>query len=427
MKRFKLQLYLLIFFTAVNCYIYLNRNDYVFEKQSSYLDLYAKKMQPSVNRLEKVNDSTLLIKLNCPPRGPLNWFVKTGGAEANKLFQAEPTVKLKQGVYTYTIFSDSLPDTLSIKAEYFPNDYFNKAGNKQQGGIIIYNSTPLYPDCIDNDEKWSKNKVVISREDEAILQIILEDSIKIKQGDNTIEKIKKIGKYLCNKIGRSRGLPNDSVIALPVFQQYKVALAGGHIWCGIYAQIFDLFAGAAQIKSRYIEIRRSYGSVSSGIHVFNEYFIPEQKTWAAIDIMFNNLAYTDGAGRYLNGVEVKNTDPANASVSVLQGSVTDTLVALPFNRLEPAFFDFYAHDKNLYFYYVSDSSQVYSFKGKLKRYFNEESWYEIYSDNNIINNRPFYIKQLFIFIEILLLLILFLSIVVELIYRKITPSVFKTN
>ncbi len=427
MKRFKLQFYLLIFFTAVNCYIYLNRNDYVFEKQSSYLDLYTKKMKPSVNRLEKANDSTLVIKLNAPPRQPLNWFVKADGKETVKLYQTEPSVTLKQGVYTYTIFSDSLPDTLSIKAEYFPNNYFNNAGNKQQGGIVIYKSTPPYPDGIENDEKWNKNKISISREDEAVLQVILKDSIQIKQGDSTIEKIKKLGRYLGGRIGRSRGLPTDSIVALPVFQQYKAALAGDHIWCGIYAQIFDLFANAAQIKSRYIEIKRSYGSVSSGVHVFNEYFIPEQKAWAAIDIMFNNLAYIDGAGKYLNGVEVKNTDPANSSVSVLQGSVTDTLAALPFNQMEPAFFDFYAHDKNLYFYYASDSSQVYSFKEKLKRYFIEESWYEVYSDNNLINNRPFYIKQLFIFIEILLLLILFLSMVIELIYKKIAPSVFKTN
>jgi hypothetical protein len=208
----------------------------------------------------------------------------------------------------------------------------------------------------------------LTAEEEKAVAIILKDSMLINEAESSFQKIKKISDFLYGKIFKSRGLPTDSMMALGVFQQYRAASAGQAIWCGNYAQIFNLFAGAAHIKNRYIESRQTFGNIAGGVHVFNEYWLAEKNKWAAIDIMFNNVAYVDASGNFLNAVEVKNTQPANGAISVLQSSSGDSLVSRPFAHLETDFFDVYGPAKKLYYYYNINFNQVYSFSEKIRRY-----------------------------------------------------------
>ncbi|MEO6734366.1 MAG: hypothetical protein ABIN01_24305 [Ferruginibacter sp.] len=418
MKHYKLLFSLLIIVTICNCYIFFNRDDYEYIRQSSYFDLYQKFTNPSIQNFAPVNDSKFVIKLTKPSPTPVTWFVRRDSNETIVSKQVEPTIIMKQGLSTYTIFSNSLPDTLIIKAEYYPKDYYNKLGNKQSGGIVIYTSDFPFSTSPQNTEEWGDNKVAIGKIDEEALAIILKDSMHIKPNNNTVEKIKKIGNFLYNKIFKSRGIPTDSMMALPVFQQYKAAAIGQPIWCSNYAQIFNMFATAANIKTRYLEIKLPFGPIAGGVHVFNEYYIPEQKKWAAGDIMFNNLAYWNAAGKLLNAVEVKNTDPANVSVSVLQSSIKDSFIVKPFTLLESEFFDLYGPTKNLYYYHDINLDNIYPFKEKARRYLTKAAWFEIYSDNTIIDNRSFYIKQLFIVIELIVLLLLFVELLLKLFYKK---------
>ncbi len=409
----KLLLILLAIISCCNAYIFFNRDDFAFIKQSSYAGLYPVTGNPSVINFVAENDSTLRIVLNNIKAKSLKWKICTDEGLPVLLSAAEPVFQLREGVHSYRIFTNELPDTIRIKAQYISKKQLNEKYSVLISGITIYKADlPVESEELYNS-RWLNNEIPVTAVEAGAIQIILKDSMGINNNENTFEKIKKIGQYLGYSLSGTCGFPSDSVNGLPVFQQYKAAVKGSKIWCGNYAGIFNLFARSANIRTRSIQIGRTYGTMTSNGHIFNEYYIPEQKKWAAADITFNNVSYIDASGRLLNAVEVKNLDPADSSVKVFRSDLKGSLFLKPFSTLEEDFYGIFGVDKNLWFYKTVYTNKVYSFTQKLKRYVTKDSWYEIYSDSMIVDNFNFYIKLLFLVIEIGLLFLLFFILILR--------------
>lgn len=392
-------------------YIFFNRDDFAFIKQSAYARLYPVTGDPSVINFVADNDSTLRIVLNNSTAKPVSWEIYTDGGLPESLRAPEPVFHLREGIHSYRIFTKSLPDTIKIKAEYVSKNHLREKYSALVSGITIYKAELPVESVELNNTGWFNNEIPVTAVEAGAIQAMLKDSMGINTNENTVEKIKKIGQYLGYTLSGTCGIPSDSVNGLSVFQQYKAALQGHKIWCGNYAGIFNLFARSAHIQSRSIEISRNYGTIPGNRHIFNEYYIPEQRKWAATDLTFNNVSYIDASGRLLNAVEVKNVNPADSSVKVFRSDVKGALFLKPFSTLEKDFFEFQGRDKDLRFYKTVYTNKLYSFKQKLERYVTKDSWYEIYSDTVIIDNFYFYLKILFLIIETVLLVLLFALLV----------------
>ena len=262
--------------------------------------------------------------------------------------------------------------------------------------ITIYKSD--FPDVTIASaiDKWKDDEIPVSKEEAVIIQSILKDSAGILSNDNTVDKIKKMGQYISSRLLGCDGFPGKGLNGLSVLEQYKAAFNGQKLWCGNYAQIINLFSRAAGIKTRMVMISRDYGSITGNVHVFNEYYIPEQKNWAATDFLFNNISYIDGGGKLLNGIELKNMNPDDSSVKVLRAGKAGTIDTMPISILGPDFFEVYSRDKELHFYTAIYRENIYSFKQKMLRYFTKTGWYEIYSDNRVVDNMKYYVKIFFL-------------------------------
>lgn len=404
LKKHRLVLLLLLLITCSNVYVFINRDEYAYINQSTYTQLYPLTGNPSISGLKTINDSTIRIITGNPSPKKIEWQIITDSLAALTQNASSPEFVLQKGVHNYTIFTNDLPDTIRIKAEYVAKDSNTENDKARKPGITIYKTNLPVLSAIADTARWNDNEVPVSAAEKDLIQKILNDSMGIKANDITVDKIKKMGAYLGTRLLDGGGLPPKSVRELSIFGQYGAVCRGQKIWCGNYALVFNLFARAAGIKSRNISISRSYGGAEGNLHVFNEYYIPEQRSWAAIDLMFNNIMYTDASGKLLNAVDVKNANPGDNSIQVLRAAAKDYLVSKPFSTLETDFFEFFGRDKNLSFYNTVYQGNSNSFKEKISRYFTKTSSTEIYSDNIIYDNLKFYIKQLFLLLEIILLL-----------------------
>jgi hypothetical protein len=407
----KLFFFLFVCVTAANIYIYLNRNDFTFIKQSTSNEIYPDYSTLTANKFIIINDSTLDVVTNNATDKPTTWAIKKNGSAYAIYTGINPRLVLEKGTRTYTIFNNT-GDSFYLQAEYLANEDYKKHQLTKQGGISIFNSDLLQEKKLNNLDKWRDDEVAVTTQEEQEILKILKDSIKIISTDITVEKVKKIGCYLSYNLYKSNGIPADSLLNLSVFNQYKCAVKGSPIWCGNFAMIFNLFAFKAGIKTRHVEINKIRSGIEGNLHLFNEYYIPEQKKWAAIDLTFNNIFYIGRDGKLLNAVEVKNTNPADSSIKVSQAQTATDLHSIAFSELDNSFKDIYNSHSDLKFYLSLNYNESNSFIKKLKRYFVKKYYYELYSDNTIIDNKKFYFKPFLLILQyiitaLLLLVILF--------------------
>lgn len=426
MKVIKILSPIFLLLITVHVYIYLNRNDYEFVKQSSYYDLYPNLNRISIKVFEIKNDSILKIRLNNIFPTPVDWYLKKKGTE-KIIKNYEPEFALNFGTSDYIIKSKVLADSIKLKIEYYPDSFFKKINSDERNRITVFISNIPEKSLRNDLHKWEENNFKISDAETNDLTKVLKDQIEIEINDDSYAKVQKIAKYLCFHISNSKGTPNIKTKNLSIFQQYLAALNGEKIDCGIYANIFCLFANKAKIINRIVELKHNYGTFNDNIHVFNEYFINETKRWATLDIMLNNIAYVSYDGQLMNAVQVKNQHILNNCNYVLKSNTLsnskDSVFKLPFSKLDDDFNNLYNYDRDLNFYYTTDLTQVYSVLEKTKRYYSKNVWFEKYSDVKIITNQKFYIKQVFIITFILFFLgILTFYFIEKLITRSGRPN-----
>lgn len=394
--------FLLVLITFCNGYLFIKRDEYTFVKQSAYAEIYPNYLT-SVKAYKKINDSTLEVIIN-----------KTNP----KLNDTTIQLNLKKGVNDYFVIKQWLQDSLKITVEYFATEEYAKQGNSMLGGITIYNS-PLTQNIEQTYlDKWRDDEIASTPLERNLVNELLKDSIKISDRDITVEKVRKIGTYLSYHLRHAVGLPTDSLLSLSVYNQYKCGIKGDKIWCGNYANIFNLFCKQANVKTRYVEINKQYSNFAGNLHIFNEYFIPEQGKWVAIDLLNNNLFYRNSIGELLNAVQIKNASALDSSIKVFKASSDTSLAIVNFSSLPKSFFDTYNNTKDVKFYLSLNYNEDNNFIKKLKRYFQKKYYYELYSDSAIADNKKFYTKQFLLLLQAIFTLAFFIGVLTKFILHK---------
>ncbi len=415
MKVTKIFLLLSTILLCINIYIFINRDDFAYEQQSAYYELYPDYKTLSIKSFNVINDSTLRIKLNNEFTNPSEWSIKKNNV-INKIKSIEPIITLDQGISDYNIMSSNVQDSLLLKIEYYPDSFFKKINSNERNRVTIFRSK-IPENSSPKLEKWKNNHIDINTDDLKSLNKVLIADVGIKTHDDSYVKAIEIAQYLCFSISNSKGTPSVTTKNLSTYKQYLAALRNEKIDCGIYAKIFSLFASQSNITNRIIELKHNYGTFGENIHVFNEFYIDETKKWATTDIMLNNIAYVDFKGELMNAVQVKNQAITNNAAYVLKSNIfansEDSIIKMPFSDLGEDFNNYYYFDKDLSYYYDTNLNNVYSLSEKTKRYFKKNVWSETYSDVKIINNKLFYLKQFFILTLLSFFLVTLISYAVE--------------
>lgn len=412
----KIFLLLFIAISAVNIYVYRNRDEYTYKKQSSYNELYPSYSGFTANKFNILNNSIIEIVVNHPTAQSISWQIKIDGQPYAVYNGIHPRITVPEGEHHFTVFNP-VNDSFSLQIENMSTADYKKFNHTQGGGLLVFNSDLLQAKEVASLDKWKDDEVKTTAAEDAAIAVLLKDSMKVSANETTIEKVKKIGCYLGFKLFPSRGMPSDSLLSLSVFNQYKCGAKGSPIWCGNYSLIFNLFALKAGIKTRNIEISKKWGTVPGNLHVFNEYYIPEQRKWAAIDLTFNTIFYTDKDGNLLNAVQVKNANIKDSTIKVLRPHSATELVAERFDESEALFFENYDPHNDLKYYLSLNYNESNIFYKKFFRYFQKKYYYETYSDNSLVENGNFCKKQLFLLLQYIFTALLVLAILLKRIFK----------
>jgi uncharacterized membrane protein len=408
---------LFILLTAVNIIIYINReNGYEYIKQSSYTDLYPNISKGiSVIKIEKEGAAVVDLK-GYPANIQWNIYCNDSLIVRNESMPLHFT--LEQHVNRYLLrATDSAITPITIDLDYSPAEIY--AGSSSSIGTnyeLRYCSEPLVTADSISVYKWRDPFDYMDPAEMKVIKEIITDSLSINTGDSTTLKIKKIGNYIYQAIKNNMGVPADSLAKYSVYRQFCLARSGNaKIWCGNITDIFHLFATNAGIICRNIGITGWKSGFSFGNHSMNECYIPETGEWAAVDITQNILLIKNKEGKLINAVnlyQLKNLHQTGSleiyisgDSSIITGNYTD-----PYRK-------YLWKENNILFPHPYNPKTLYSFSTKLKRYFNEDPWLEIYSENITYANDKFYVK-IFLFyswllLGLLILLLYFSSLIIS--------------
>ena len=228
----------------------------------------------------------------------------------------------------------------------------------------------------------------------------------IKDTDSSLTKIIKIGSWLRRSFSKCEiGKPTDSFEKLSKIDQFKAATrAESPIWCGTFGSQFLFFCCANNITSRYIE---TTGLADN--HIVNEFFVSELNQWVFSDLLNNVLYCKDGNGNLLNTVDLlyMNSQKDTNAITAFQQIGNDSILVVPGREHSKLWHTHLNSSNKLHFYYSTDLNQMYNPVQKIIRYIYPKTWFEIFTLTNV-SNAAFYVRMLFLYSGIFLLIIFIL-------------------
>jgi lipoprotein-anchoring transpeptidase ErfK/SrfK len=385
---------LLIFFllTVTNLLIYLNRNKgFEYVEQSSYRQLYPNTSKGIV-RIDIQKEPAVVIALKgYSPTA--KWNVKSNDSLIIK-DQLQPLqFSLKENVNRYVLSStDSAEQPIVIDIDYAPAALYKQSGsNIATNYEIRYCSAEFLNEDSSSVTRWKDELQYTDTAELNVVKHLLADSLNIKPQDSTVKKINIIGHYIYQSVKQSMGVPPDSLAKYSVYKQFCLAKNNNNkIWCGNIAAIFHLFASSAGIVCRNIGISGKRGSFGVGSHAVNESYLPETGEWAYTDVTQNVLLLRDSTKKILNTVDLYQLKKLQQAENITSYSSGDSGVIAGYYT-EPDK-KYLWRENEILFPHPYNPATLYSAYNKFKRYNTSQSWFEIYSENNVYSNEKFYLK-----------------------------------
>jgi hypothetical protein len=400
--RFKtltiLNVSILLSLLLINCWIYINRNEgYAYQEISSYGQLYA---YDEMERISSVYfDGKDSLKLTIKEKEDLS------NVEKNlSRLDWNTAIKLKEGTNDYTIKNreGKKNENIEIRINFISEETFKKNGRTKNNDIEIFSSnTPIGDSKLYSLFDWKQESQYITSEDYNDAKKLLIDSVKICEGDNTIEKIQKIATYIIKKLDTCRGIPSDSMDFISPIKQIKFAeLNKSKVWCGNFASIFSFLASNANLITRAVDLGSNYGGIQnpSPRHSFNEVFIPELKKWVFVDLTSKTIFMKSPSGELLNTIDFYTMHMLKSSQLTTVTVENDSLKEIQYYEIEPFYSNYFSPNSHFIFYFKDQFLEsTYSLNSKLMRYFFKKPTFTIFSNTINNDNHKFYLKQFSIF------------------------------
>ena len=382
----------------INCWIYINRNEgYAYQEISSYGQLYAYDEMKRISRI--YFDGKDSLQLTIKDNEDLSTVEKNLSRPS-----WNTTIKLKEGTNEYTIQNreGKKNENIEIRINYTSEETYKKNGRTKNNDIEIFSSnTPIGDSKLYSLFDWKQESQYITQEDYNDAKKLLIDSVKISEGDNTIEKIQKIAAYIIKKLDTCRGIPSDSMDFISPIKQIKFAeLKKSKVWCGNFASIFSFLAGNANLITRAVDLGSNYDGIlkPSPRHSFNEVFIPELKKWVFVDLTSKTIFMKSPSGELLNTIDFYTMHMLKSNQLTTVTFENDSLKEIEYCKIEPFYSNYFSANSHFIFYFKDQFLEsTYSLNSKLMRYFFKKPTFTIFSNTINNDNHKFYLKQFSIF------------------------------
>lgn len=133
---------------------------------------------------------------------------------------------------------------------------------------------------------------------------IMEGSVDIHAPE--ADRAAQVFGFVMNGMRESGGTPTDTVQDASPLETWRMLTSGeGKGWCENRALVYYLFANAAGVKTRLVDVAGKFGPLKLTGHYFCESWDPVQCRWFLVDPMSSAARVTTPSGRLLNTLEIK--------------------------------------------------------------------------------------------------------------------------
>jgi hypothetical protein len=232
--------------------------------------------------------------------------------------------------------------------------------------------------------------------------------------NNAEGKLTSIAAYLFSEFHHQIGDPSALLRSLRPLQQLQLLKSdtSEHLWCGNFQAAVGYFCTAIGLPNRYVEITALPGTKNGGTHEVNEVYMENYKKWVMVDVTRNMLitkknSIPVSAAEYFNF----NLQDKPVKMQVLRSDNNNSFIFDTINAEKTQEDHFFNKNFFLRYYYMTDLKKVYRPVSKLKRYLFPDPWYAVYDPQNSFSNLRFRVKQIFILLfGLSVILYLFLRI-----------------
>jgi hypothetical protein len=303
------------------------------------------------------------------------------------------------GVNRISIAVNGSSQRLPMNIDFSPDSMFRKFDNRSSNEYELLSDIPVRAGTLYAAKEWAvpipeSNSIAIEEQTSSIL----EDSIQLKTGESSVQKILKIARFILKRTAGKEGIPADELSRLHPLKQLEYIEAGkSKLWCGNFSAIFSYLASSAGIQVRLVSCGLSNGGVSTGIHVFCEAYLKEDQSWAYVDLTSRNILVSYNKS-WLNAIDIQRLLRYQVQDSSLVAwhYEKDSLYQVPFYKVENLN-KYYFHANAVFTFYFGDYLAIQNpaniFSRAIK-FFYTKPYYALYSDNLPIGNSSFFLRIL---------------------------------
>jgi transglutaminase-like putative cysteine protease len=129
----------------------------------------------------------------------------------------------------------------------------------------------------------------------------------------TFDRAERVFLFVAEALKDAGGTPSDAVQAASPLETYKLLSSGrGRGFCENKALVYYLFANAAGVKTRLVDMAGKIGPLKLTGHYFCESWLPEEGRWIFVDPQSGISSVRDPEGRLLHALGVKKAFDAGA-------------------------------------------------------------------------------------------------------------------
>jgi hypothetical protein len=317
------------------------------------------------------------------------------------------------------IYSEKTSDTIEININQLNKaDYSNYDPNTSDDVVIVNSSSiPILTNSFLKVDKWKSDYSYVPESEIIAARDILTHEIHITLKDTDLEKVKKIGKFLLDKMNDKRGIPSAQMLPSTPYQQYLKAINNeSKVWCGNFAHIYTFFANLAGVTTRQVDVNSNIGSVITSAHAFNESYINELNCWAFVGLNSSKILVYNKNHRPLNALDLFQLRKMKVYEGISACVYSDTaLFEMPYQKVNQSELTYFKREARFTYNFPETYELNYSGNGqllkKLWKYIIPAKDSLYYSENEQKkNNFLFYAKYFFLYSFLILCLIYSVSI-----------------
>jgi hypothetical protein len=288
-----------------------NRNDprwRVFDfhsRQSTESEIYSVNEIPAVKKVEEVASRRLRFTFH-PPFDKARW--KVVNAEDGTIVHGGPAAEIPfpdspvRGKYRLVSKDSSIWKEALFEIDFYPREKYRQKNLSWRDNYWLVGSTiPLTPKQPNSIAEWAglaANDPELKKARE-----ILGDRVDVNSP--TLARAEQVFLFVMDALKDSGGTPDDRLQAASPLETYECLTGSGKGFCENRALVYYLFANAAGIKTRLIDLAGKFGPLKLTGHYFCESFIPEAAAWIYVDPQFGAARAVHRSGRLLHTLDLK--------------------------------------------------------------------------------------------------------------------------